>query len=41
MARRPGALGENIGSTPTHVVLVELKEPGIAATGSAVLGPTE
>ena len=33
--------GENTGSTSTHVVLVELKEPGVAAPGSAVLGPSE
>jgi len=31
--------GENIGETPTHVVFVELKEPG-SATGGAALGPT-
>jgi hypothetical protein len=32
--------GENIGETPTHVVFVELKEPG--ATGSTeTLGPSE
>jgi beta-alanine degradation protein BauB len=32
--------GENIGSTPTHVVLVELKEPGPGG-GPAMLGPSE
>jgi quercetin dioxygenase-like cupin family protein len=30
--------GENIGDTPTHVIFVELKEPGTAA-GSSQLGP--
>lgn len=30
--------GENIGDTPTHVIFVELKEPGTAA-GSPQLGP--
>lgn len=30
--------GENIGDTPTHVIFVELKEPGTAA-GSGQLGP--
>jgi beta-alanine degradation protein BauB len=32
--------GENIGSTSTHVVLVELKEPA-PGPDSAVLGPSE
>ncbi len=31
--------GENIGTTPTHVLFVELKEP-IAREGAARLGPT-
>lgn len=31
--------GENIGSTPTHVLFVELKEPGQAGSGGA-LGPS-
>jgi quercetin dioxygenase-like cupin family protein len=31
--------GENIGGTPTHVLFVELKEPGTAA-GASQLGPT-
>lgn len=30
--------GENIGDTETHVVFVELKEPG-SASGETVLGP--
>ena len=30
--------GENIGDTPTHVIFVELKDPG-AAGGSEPLGP--
>jgi quercetin dioxygenase-like cupin family protein len=30
--------GENIGDTPTHVIFVELKEPG-PASGSSSLGP--
>jgi beta-alanine degradation protein BauB len=30
--------GENIGDTPTHVIFVELKEPG-AANGFGPLGP--
>ena len=30
--------GENIGDTSTHVIFVELKEPG-ASSGSAPLGP--
>jgi beta-alanine degradation protein BauB len=30
--------GENIGSTPTHVLFVELKEPGDGAAGES-LGP--
>ncbi len=30
--------GENIGGTPTHVIFVELKEPGTAA-GTSQLGP--
>ena len=31
--------GENIGETPTHVLFVELKEPGTAAAGE-LLGPS-
>lgn len=31
--------GENIGETPTHVVFVELKEPGPAVTAANALGP--
>ena len=31
--------GENIGDTPTHVLFVELKEPGGTA-GAGSLGPT-
>ena len=31
--------GENIGATPTHVVFVELKEPGEATTETG-LGPS-
>lgn len=31
--------GENIGTTPTHVVFVELKEPG-KGERSGALGPT-
>lgn len=30
--------GENIGDTPTHVIFVELKEPGAEASADA-LGP--
>jgi hypothetical protein len=30
--------GENIGDTPTHVVFVELKEPG--GRGAESLGPS-
>jgi len=30
--------GENIGDTPTHVIFVELKEPGISS-GAGQLGP--
>jgi hypothetical protein len=30
--------GENIGGTPTHVIFIELKEPGTAAVASQ-LGP--
>lgn len=30
--------GENIGDTPTHVIFVELKEPG-TSNGSSPLGP--
>jgi hypothetical protein len=32
--------GENTGQTPTHVVFVELKEPGGQATRGESLGPT-
>jgi hypothetical protein len=31
--------GENIGETPTHVIFVELKEPGLS--GGSGLGPQE
>jgi hypothetical protein len=31
--------GENIGSTPTHTIFVELKEPGPATSSEPVLGP--
>lgn len=31
--------GENVGSTPTHVLFVELKEPG-RSSGDARLGPS-
>ncbi|HEX6888365.1 MAG TPA: hypothetical protein VF143_09685 [Candidatus Nanopelagicales bacterium] len=31
--------GTNIGSTPTHVIFVELKEPPRSAAGPTVLGP--
>jgi quercetin dioxygenase-like cupin family protein len=31
--------GENIGETTTHVVFVELKEPGPRAEAPAALGP--
>jgi quercetin dioxygenase-like cupin family protein len=30
--------GENIGDTPTHVIFVELKEPG-TSSGAGPLGP--
>ena len=33
--------GENIGSTETHVIFVELKEPGRAPTGGGALGPQD
>ena len=34
--------GENIGSTETHVIFVELKEPpAVSADSSAELGPTD
>jgi hypothetical protein len=33
-------MGENVGSSPTHVIFVELKEPGPASpSGDPVLGP--
>jgi hypothetical protein len=32
-------LGENIGSTPTHTIFVELKEPGPGSTHDPTLGP--
>jgi quercetin dioxygenase-like cupin family protein len=33
-------MGENVGSTPTHVIFVELKEPGpTPSSGESVLGP--
>src|SRR4051794_33273859 len=32
--------GENIGETATHVVFVELKEPGPEPAGNGALGPT-
>ena len=31
--------GENIGTTPTHVFFVELKEPAAAGSPSRALGP--
>jgi beta-alanine degradation protein BauB len=33
--------GENTGSTPTHVMFVELKEPSASAARSDALGPAE
>ena len=33
--------GENIGDTDTHVVFVELKEPGASTDGNPSLGPEE
>ena len=33
--------GENIGETETHVIFVELKEPGRTPTGDGVLGPQD
>jgi quercetin dioxygenase-like cupin family protein len=33
--------GENIGATDTHVVFVELKEPGSASGAPGELGPSE
>ena len=33
--------GENIGETETHVIFVELKEPGAASGGAAALGPDD
>ncbi|MBV1852648.1 cupin domain-containing protein [Catellatospora tritici] len=33
-------VGENIGATVTHTILVELKEPGPAPAPTGVLGPT-
>jgi hypothetical protein len=32
--------GENIGSTETHVIFVELKEPSRSGRGEGALGPT-
>src|SRR5690349_2222197 len=32
--------GENIGSTETHSIFVELKEPAPVAAGEATLGPS-
>ena len=33
-------MGENVGSSPTHVIFVELKEPGTAtSTSEPALGP--
>jgi hypothetical protein len=32
-------MGENIGSTPTHTIFVELKEPGPGSTADPGLGP--
>lgn len=32
--------GHNTGDTDTHVIFVELKEPGPAASAGAALGPT-
>ena len=34
-------LGENIGSTPTHSIFIELKEPGPESSGEAALGPQQ
>ncbi len=34
-------LGENIGTTPSHSIFVELKEPGPATTGDPALGPQQ
>ncbi|MFL6011153.1 MAG: cupin domain-containing protein [Gaiellaceae bacterium] len=31
--------GENVGTSPTHVLFVELKEPGVAPGGQSTLGP--
>lgn len=33
--------GENIGQTETHVIFVELKEPGRAPAGGSALGPED
>lgn len=32
--------GENVGDSDTHVLFVELKEPGPQRSGTPVLGPT-
>ena len=34
-------LGENIGSTSSHSILIELKEPGPESSGVAALGPQQ
>jgi beta-alanine degradation protein BauB len=31
--------GENIGDTATHVIFVELKEPGVGSTPGETIGP--
>jgi len=31
--------GENIGSTPTHTIFVELREPGPSVSDEPLLGP--
>jgi quercetin dioxygenase-like cupin family protein len=31
--------GENVGTSPTHVLFVELKEPGVPPGGQSTLGP--
>lgn len=33
--------GENIGDSETHVIFVELKEPGGASRGAGALGPDQ
>ena len=34
-------LGENIGSTPSHSIFIELKETGPESSGEAALGPQQ